>query len=148
MAYIVDLPDTFPYDKFRNFPGLESTDIVEAFEMEYNYPNQVSCWICRIVYENGRYSNPDKPIIEFFEQHKAQIDRFLDAAEALVRQSIDAFLMDGRDYLQVAFGCYGGHHRSVYMAEHFAERLMGTPGIDIEVKHAARQYWCERNKTH
>ena len=94
------------------------------------------------------YSGLDKPIIEFFEQHKAQRStHFLNATEALVRQSIDAFLMDGRDYLQVAFGCYGGHHRSVYMAERFAERLMGTPGIDIEVKHTARQYWCERNKT-
>ena len=93
------------------------------------------------------FSGLDKPIIEFFEQHKAQIDRFLDAAEALVRQSIDAFLMDGHDYLQVAFGCYGGHHRSVYMAERFAERLVGTHDIEIEVKHTARQYWCERNKT-
>ena len=76
MAYIVDLPDTFPYDKFRNFTGLESTDIVEAFEMEYNYPNQVSCWICRIVYENGRYSNPDKPIIEFYS---ADTNQFVSA---------------------------------------------------------------------
>ena len=93
------------------------------------------------------FSGLDKPIIEFFEQHKAQIDRFLDAAEALVRQSIDAFLVDGRDYLQVAFGCHGGHHRSVYMAERFAERLVGTPGIEVEVKHTARQHWCERNTT-
>ena len=71
------------------------------------------------------FSGLDKPVVDFFERHKAQIDRFLDAAEALVRQSIDAFLVDGRDYLQVAFGCHGGHHRSVYMAERFAERPAG-----------------------
>ena len=47
----------------------------------------------------------------------------------------------GRDYLQVAFGCYGGHHRSVYLAERFAERLSGTDGIEIAVTHTARQYW-------
>ena len=94
------------------------------------------------------FSGLDKLVVDFFEQHKAQIDRFLDAAEAFVRQSIDAFLVDGRDYLQVAFGCHGGHHRSVYMAERFAERLVGTPGIEFEVKHAARQHWCERNMTH
>ena len=64
-----------------------------------------------------------------------------------MRQSIDAFLVDGRDYLQVVFGCHGGHHRSVYVAERFAERLVGTPGIEVEVKHTARQHWCERNKT-
>lgn len=66
------------------------------------------------------------------------------SGEALVRQSIDVFLMEGRDYLQVAFGCYGGHHRSVYMAERCAERLAETPGIEVEVKHAARQHWRER----
>ncbi len=45
------------------------------------------------------FSGLDKPVVDFFERHKVQIDRFLDAAEALVRQSIDAFLVDGRDYL-------------------------------------------------
>lgn len=38
-------------------------------------------------------------------------------------------------------GCRGRHHRSVYMAEHFAERLAGTPGIEVEVKHAAKEFW-------
>ena len=51
------------------------------------------------------------------------------------------FLSAGRDYLQVAFGCHGGHHRSVYLAERFAERLAGTDGIEIVVTHTARQYW-------
>ena len=72
-------------------------------------------------------------------RHKVQIDSFLDAAEVQVRQSIDVFVAEGRDCLQVAFGCCGGQHRSVYMAERFAERLMGTPGIEIEVKHTAMQ---------
>ena len=39
------------------------------------------------------------------------------------------------------------YYRSVYMAEYFAERLAGTPGIEIEVKHTAMQHWCERNTT-
>lgn len=87
------------------------------------------------------YSGLDKPVIEFFERHRAQVDRFLDAAEALVRQSLEVYLKNGRDFLQVAFGCRGGHHRSVYLAERFAERLAGTDGIEIEVKHTARPTW-------
>ena len=31
--------------------------------------------------------------------------------------------------------------RSVYMAERFAERLVGTPGIEVEVKHTACAFW-------
>ena len=87
------------------------------------------------------YSGLDKPVEEFFEKHRAEVDRFLDAAESLVRQSIDAYMVQGRDHLQVAFGCYGGHHRSVYLAERFAERLAGIAGVEVEVTHAARQYW-------
>ena len=87
------------------------------------------------------YSGLDKPVEEFFEKHRAEVDRFLDAAESLVRQSIDACMVQGRDHLQVAFGCYGGHHRSVYLAERFAERLTGTEGVEIEVRHSARSCW-------
>ena len=87
------------------------------------------------------YSGLDKPVTDFFERHREQVDRFLDAAEALVRQSLEVYLKNGRDFLQVAFGCYGGHHRSVYLAERFAERLAGTEGIEIEVRHTAREHW-------
>lgn len=87
------------------------------------------------------YSGLDKPVVDFFKQHKEQVDRFLDAAESLVRQSIEVFRKSGRDFLQVAFGCSGGRHRSVYIAERFAERLGGTEGVEIGVRHTARQYW-------
>ena len=86
-------------------------------------------------------SGLDKPVIDFFERHRDRVDRFLDAAEALVRQTTEVASETERDYLQVAFGCYGGHHRSVYMAERFAERLAGMPVIESEVTHTARQYW-------
>ena len=86
-------------------------------------------------------SGCDRPIMEFFERHKEQVDRFLDMTEALVRQSIDVFLENGRDYLQVAFGCHGGHHRSVYIAECFAERLAGLRGVKVKVTHSAKRFW-------
>jgi RNase adaptor protein for sRNA GlmZ degradation len=89
------------------------------------------------------YSGQDKPVIDFFARHKDRVDCFLDAAESLVRQTIEAAPETGRDYLQIAFGCYGGRHRSVYLAERFAERLAGTADIEIAVKHTAREYWNE-----
>ena len=87
------------------------------------------------------YSGCDKPVIDFFEQHKDRVDCFLDAAEVLVRQSIDQYQKDGREHLQVAFGCTGGQHRSVYFAERMAERLAGIDDAEVVVEHAARAYW-------
>ena len=87
------------------------------------------------------YTGRDKPVVDFFAGYKAEVDEFLDAAESLVRQSIQAYLKDGRDNLQIAFGCTGGQHRSVYFAERMAERLRSLDGVTTELVHAAQEYW-------
>ena len=87
------------------------------------------------------FSGCDMPVVKFFEQYKDKVDSFLDAAEVMVRQSIEQYQKDGREHLQVAFGCTGGQHRSVYFAERMAERLNGVAGVEAEVCHAAREYW-------
>ena len=83
----------------------------------------------------------DKPIAEFFDRYRDKVDCFLNAAETLVRQSIDEYLKDGRGHLQVAFGCTGGQHRSVYFAERMAERLRGLAEVEIEEVHTAKGLW-------
>ena len=49
------------------------------------------------------YTGRDKPVCDFFDRYRDKVDRFLRAAETLVRQSIGEYLNDGRDHLQVAF---------------------------------------------
>lgn len=83
------------------------------------------------------YTGRDKPIREFFNRFRDKVALFLDAAETLVRFSMAEYLKDGRDHLQVAFGCTGGRHRSVYFAERMAERLSGIEGVEVEVAHTA-----------
>lgn len=87
------------------------------------------------------YTGCDKPVCDFFARFPEMVESFLDAAETLVRQSITEYLKDGRDHLQVAFGCTGGQHRSVYFAERMAERLSGIDHVEIEVAHTAMPYW-------
>ena len=56
-------------------------------------------------------------------------------------RSIEQYKRDGRDHLQVSFGCTGGQLRSVYFAERMAERLSGIEDVELEVSHTAKQYW-------
>ena len=87
------------------------------------------------------YTGRDTPIVDFFAGYEVEVGEFLYAVESLVRQSINTYLKDGRENLQVAFGCTGGQHRSVYFAERMADRLRMIDDIEVEVVHAARQYW-------
>ena len=87
------------------------------------------------------YTGRDKPVVDFFARFPDKVERFLDAAESLARQSIEEYRRDGREHLQIAFGCTGGQHRSVYFAERMAERLCGIDGVEVEVVHAAMPYW-------
>ena len=87
------------------------------------------------------YSGRDKPVVDFFARFPDEVKRFLDAAECLARQSIGEYIRDVREHLQIAFGCTGGQHRSVYFAERMAERLRGIDGVEVEVVHAAMPYW-------
>ena len=93
------------------------------------------------------YTGRDKPIHDFFDRHKDTVNRFLGAAETLVCQSIEEYLKDGRDHLQVAFGCTGGKHRSVYFAERMAGLLRKTGDVEVEVVHAAKPCWEFANFT-
>jgi UPF0042 nucleotide-binding protein len=48
---------------------------------------------------------------------------FLDRCEDLLAMQLPAFEAEGKSYLSIAFGCTGGRHRSVAMAEAMAARL-------------------------
>lgn len=52
-----------------------------------------------------------------------QTVEFLNRIEELLVYLIPHYIHEGKSYLTVSFGCTGGHHRSVMMAEDVAQRL-------------------------
>jgi hypothetical protein len=54
------------------------------------------------------------------------VHEFLDHAFSLVDASVASYRQRGFSNLMVSFGCTGGQHRSVYLAEQLAEHLRGT----------------------
>jgi UPF0042 nucleotide-binding protein len=59
---------------------------------------------------------------------------FLDDLSGLLTLLLPAYIAEGKSYLTVAFGCTGGHHRSVVIAEEIARRLRDD-GYDPNVVH-------------
>jgi len=53
----------------------------------------------------------------------AQTDEFLTRVTDLMLYLLPHYVEEGKSYLTIAFGCTGGQHRSVMMAEEMAKRL-------------------------
>ena len=61
-------------------------------------------------------------------------NEFVDRYHALIKELIPGYIHEGKYHLNVAFGCTGGHHRSVAIANKMAE-LFKADGFRVTVTH-------------
>jgi aminoglycoside/choline kinase family phosphotransferase len=76
----------------------------------------------------------DAPVIDYLNQQES-VRQFLSSVIPLVDSSVNNYQQRGFKNLMVSFGCTGGQHRSVYLAEQLAKRLRGRKGVDVVVRH-------------
>jgi len=76
----------------------------------------------------------DIPVIDYLNQQES-VHQFLASVLSLVDSSIANYQQRGFKNLMVSFGCTGGQHRSVFLAEHLAKRLRGRNGLEVAVRH-------------
>jgi aminoglycoside/choline kinase family phosphotransferase len=77
----------------------------------------------------------DAAVIDYLDRQQS-VREFLSHAVSLVDSSVAAYQRRGFNNLMVSFGCTGGQHRSVYLAEQLARHLRGTAGVEVVVRHA------------
>jgi RNase adaptor protein for sRNA GlmZ degradation len=76
----------------------------------------------------------DAPVIEYLEQQES-VRQYLANVIALVEQSVSNYQSRGFKDLMVSFGCTGGQHRSVYLAEQLARHLRARDGVEVILHH-------------
>ena len=76
----------------------------------------------------------DAPVIEYLNQQES-VHQFLALVYSLVDASINNYQLRGFKSLMVSFGCTGGQHRSVFLAEQLGKRLHARGGFKVEVHH-------------
>jgi hypothetical protein len=79
-------------------------------------------------------SGKDAPVIEYLNQQES-VHQYLANVFSLVDASVASYQERGFKSLMVSFGCTGGQHRSVFLAEQLAKRLRGRRGIEVNVRH-------------
>jgi UPF0042 nucleotide-binding protein len=75
----------------------------------------------------------DPKVAKYIRQFP-QTQEFLDRIRELLIYLLPHYIHEGKSYLTIAFGCTGGQHRSVMMAEEIAKDLKKA-GYDIKVQH-------------
>jgi hypothetical protein len=76
----------------------------------------------------------DSEVIDYLNQQET-VRQFLASTVSLVASSVSNYQRRGFNSLMVAFGCTGGQHRSVYLAEQLANHLRGSKGVEVVVRH-------------
>ena len=76
----------------------------------------------------------DTPVIEYLNQQES-VHQFLASVMSLVDASVASYRERGFKNLMVSFGCTGGQHRSVYLAEQLAKHFRSRNGVEVAVRH-------------
>jgi UPF0042 nucleotide-binding protein len=74
------------------------------------------------------------PKVAKYVRQFPQTKEFLDKTTDMLKFLLPHYIKEGKSYLTVAFGCTGGQHRSVFIAEEMKKRLAGE-GYRVKAAH-------------
>ena len=81
----------------------------------------------------------DASVIDYLDQQES-VHQFFDNVSSLVDAAVENYRSRGFENLMVSFGCTGGQHRSVYLAERLANRLRSGNGVQVVLRHSGLEY--------
>ncbi len=79
-------------------------------------------------------SGRDPGVRDFLEQ-QPEVAAYAEGVTAFLDQWLPKMQSDTRSYATIAFGCTGGRHRSVYLAERLAEHCRERGWAEVAVHH-------------
>ncbi len=83
--------------------------------------------------ELRRLDGGDAPVGEYISTDPG-FAPFVVNLQEMLQHAIPGYIREGRSHLQVAFGCTGGKHRSVFMTETISESLANR-GWRVSIRH-------------
>ena len=120
-------------------PGQGLTLMFESFGFKHGIPLDADLVFDVRCLPNPHYepalqplTGRDAPVVEFLEK-LPEVERMYGDIHHFVTSWLPGYSRDNRNYLTVAVGCTGGHHRSVYIVERLARAF--APHYQIQVRH-------------
>ena len=125
------------------FGGSGSTNFainISSFGFKYGIPGEAD-----IMFDVRFVPNPywvpslrkltgnNKRVVEYIFRNEIA-GRFVDSTHDLLQSIVPGYINEGKYHLNIAFGCTGGHHRSVAIANAMAEKFK-QDGMRVRVHH-------------
>ena len=125
------------------FGGSGSTNFalnISSFGFKYGIPGEAD-----IMFDVRFVPNPywvpslrkltgnNKRVVEYIFRNEIA-GRFVDSTHDLLQSIVPGYINEGKYHLNIAFGCTGGHHRSVAIANAMAEKFK-EDGMRVRVHH-------------
>jgi UPF0042 nucleotide-binding protein len=127
----LDLPDD----------GLTLAVQIISFGFKHGVPLEADMVFDVRFMENPFYIDRLRPLngldedVRSFVLSKPITQRFVDQVTDFLEMVIPGFRHEGRSRLTIAFGCTGGQHRSIAIAEEVARRLRDSSSMPVSVWH-------------
>lgn len=80
------------------------------------------------------FRGTDEPVSDYVLSREGA-GEFIDKFAAMFDSMLAGYRHEGKNFITVAVGCTGGHHRSVAVSEELARRLAERGDIDVNVMH-------------
>jgi len=119
-------------------PGLAI--FVQSFSFKRGVPRAADLVFDVRFFTNPFYDLTLRPLtgqseaVQAFIGKDPAFDGFFDHLTGMIGPLLPRYRAEGKSYLTIAFGCTGGRHRSVFLAEHFAAWL-GNQDWHNDVRH-------------
>ncbi|GLP95834.1 RNase adapter RapZ [Paraferrimonas sedimenticola] len=79
----------------------------------------------------------EKPVIDYLDKQES-VQKLMDQVGEFINTWLPSLEQNNRSYVTFAFGCTGGKHRSVYLADQLAKRFAECPH-KVDVRHRELQ---------
>lgn len=113
---------------------------IQSFGFKYGIPKDTDIVLDARFLPNPFYvpelreqSGMDEPVMHFLEQEEV-CKKFSENLFQMLELLLPNYAEEGKNHLDIAFGCTGGHHRSVYLAEKTSEWLESN-GYFVMIHH-------------
>ena len=113
---------------------------ISSFGFKYGIPSEADVmfdvrflpnpyWVASL----RKLTGNNKKVVNYIFRNE-MAEHFVDSVHTLLGDMVPGYINEGKYHLNVAFGCTGGHHRSVAIANAVAEKFR-SDGMRVRVDH-------------